>query len=168
MTERRAELVMAVALILASLGLMYKSADGLSIGWVRGSGPGSGAWPFWISAAMLLSSVATLVRAWRRITPPSKSDKPFMDSFTAKIVTTTVVALALLLVGTHFVGLYFSLFAFLFFYLRIVGRHSMSTSIILTLSVPVVVFIFFEYLLVIPLPKGFSEPLFYPIYDLMY
>jgi hypothetical protein len=168
MTVRRAELVMAVALILASLGLMYKSADGLSIGWVSGAGPGSGAWPFWISTAMLLSSVATLIRAWKGITPPSKSEEPFMDSFTAKIITTTVVALALLLIGTHFVGLYISLLAFLFFYLKIIGRHSLLTSTVLTVAVPVVVFVFFEYLLVIPLPKGISEPLFYPIYDLMY
>jgi hypothetical protein len=117
---------------------------------------------------MLLSSVATLFRAWRRMTPPSRSDEPFMDSFTAKIITTTVVALALLLIGTHFVGLYISLLAFLFFYLKIIGRHSLLTSTVLTVAVPVVVFVFFEYLLVIPLPKGISEPLFYPIYDLMY
>lgn len=168
MTVRRAEIAMAIALVLASLGLMYKSTDGLSIGWVRGAGPGSGAWPFWISAVMLLSSLATLYRAWRRRTPPSRSDEPFMDSFTVRIVTITVVALALLLLGTHFVGLYISLFAFLFFYLKVIGRHSMVTSIALTLAIPVVVFVFFEYLLVIPLPKGMSEPLFYPIYDLMY
>ena len=168
MTVRRAELVMAVAIIAASIALMYKSSDGLSIGWVRGAGPGSGAWPFWISTIMLLSAVATLVRAWMRMTPPSKSEELFMDSFTVRIVGITVLALAVLLVGTHFVGLYFSLIAFLFFYIKVVGRHSLSTSLVLMLAIPIVVFFFFEYLLVIPLPKGISEPLFYPIYDLMY
>ena len=168
MTVRRAELIAAFVIILASLGLMYKSTDGLAIGWVRGSGPGSGAWPFWLSTIMLLSSIATLVRAWRGVTPQSRSNELFMEGITVQIVGITVLALALLLLGTHYIGLYFSLFAFLFFYLKILGGHSFLTSIGLTIFIPVVVFIFFEYLLVIPLPKGISEPLFYPIYDLIY
>lgn len=168
MTVRTAELLMAVVLILVSATLMYKSTDGLSIGWVSGSGPGSGAWPFWLSTIMLLSSIATLIRAWKRITPPSQSDEPFMDRSTAQMIGITVLALTLLLLGTHFVGLYISLLGFLFFYLKVLGKHSLVTSIVLTLAIPIVVFVFFEILLIIPLPKGISEPLFYPIYDLIY
>ena len=40
MTVRAAELVMAVFLALVLHRLMYKSADGLKIGWIPGSGPG--------------------------------------------------------------------------------------------------------------------------------
>lgn len=168
MTVRRAEFVMAFVLILVSLTLMYKSTDGLSIGWVRGSGPGSGAWPFWLSTIMLLSCIAILVRAWRGVTPQSRSDDIFMDHFSVKLVGITVLALTLLLIGTHYIGLYFSLFGFLFFYLKVLGGHTYRSSIALTILIPVAVFVFFEYVLVIPLPKGMSEPLFYPIYDLMY
>lgn len=168
MTVRTAELLMAFVLILVSITLIYKSTDGLSIGWVRGSGPGSGAWPFWLSVIMLLSSIATLVRAWMRVTAPSRSDEPFMSRFTVKIIGITVLALTLLLLGTHYVGLYISLLGFLFFYLRVLGKHTLVTSIALTFAIPVAVFLFFEYLLIIPLPKGISEPLFYPIYDLIY
>ena len=32
----------------------------------------------------------------------------------------------------------------------------------------IVTFLFFEWLLKIPLPQGISEPLFYPVYDVMY
>lgn len=168
MTVRRAELVTAFVLILVSLTFMYKSTDGLAIGWVRGAGPGSGVWPFWLSTIMLLSCIATFVRAWRGRTPQSRSDDLFMDRITVQIVGITVLALFLLLLGTHYIGLYFSLFGFLFFYLKVLGRHSYATSIGLTIAIPVAVFLFFEYLLVIPLPKGISEPLFYPIYDLIY
>jgi len=168
MTVRRAEIIAAIVTVLISLALMYKSTQGLSIGWVRGSGPGSGAWPFWLSTVMLLSCVATLIRAWLRVTPQSRSEDTFMDWITVQIVGTTVLALFLLLLGTHYIGLYFSLFAFLFFYLKVLGGHGWLTSIGLTLLIPVVVFVFFEVLLVIPLPKGISEPLFYPIYDLVY
>jgi hypothetical protein len=168
MTVRNAEVTTSVVLILVSMVLMYKSADGLAIGWIPGEGPGSGAWPFGLSAIMLLSSVAIFIRAWLRVTPQSRSEETFMDRFTVKIVGITVLALSVLLLATHFVGLYIGLFAFLFFYLRILGKHSLTTSTVLTLAIPVVVFVFFEYLLIIPLPKGISEPLFYPIYDLMY
>ena len=32
----------------------------------------------------------------------------------------------------------------------------------------ILTFLFFEWLLKIPLPQGISEPLFYPVYDVMY
>jgi putative tricarboxylic transport membrane protein len=168
MTVRTAELVAGIALTIISILLMYKSTDGLSIGWVAGSGPGSGAWPFWLSFIMLLSCLSILVRWYMRATPQSRSDAVFIDADALRIVGTTVVALALLLLGTYYIGLYLSLFAFLFFYLRILGRHSWVTSIALTIVIPVFIFLFFEYVMTIPMPKGISEPLFYPIYDLIY
>lgn len=168
MTVRTAELVAGVVLALVSIGLMYKSTDGLSIWWVAGQGPGSGAWPFWLSVIMLLSCIAILVRWFRRATPQSRSEEIFMDAGAVRMIGVTVVALALLLLGTYYIGIYISLLAFLLFYLRVIGGHSWTTTIALMLAIPVVVFVFFEYLLIIPLPKGISEPLFYPIYDLMY
>lgn len=168
MTVRKAELLMAIFLALASVVLMWKSTDGLSIEWVPGKGPGSGAWPFWLSAIMLGSCVAVLVRWFRRTTAQSVSEDVFMEVATLKIVGITVLALIALLLGTHYVGIYISLVFFLFFYLFVLGRHSVLTSVVLMLGIPIFIFFFFEYLLVIPLPKGISEPLFYPIYDLIY
>ena len=168
MTVRTAELVAGIALTLVSILLMYKSTDRLSIWWVPGSGPGSGAWPFWLSVIMLLSCIAILIRWFMRATPQSRSDAVFIDAGTLRIVGITIAALFGLLLGTAYIGLYFSLLAFLFFYLRVLGRHSWSTSIVLTIGIPVFIFGFFEYLMTIPLPKGISEPLFYPIYDLIY
>lgn len=168
MTVRTAELLMAILMALISAALMWKSTDGLAIGWVRGEGPGSGAWPFWLSAIMLLSCIAVLVRWFMRTTPQSVSEESYMSVATVQIVGITVAALFLLLLGTYYIGLYISLIVFLFFYLFILGRHSLLTSAVLMLAIPVFIFFFFEYLLVIPLPKGISEPLFYPVYDLIY
>jgi len=159
---------MGIALALASLAFMYKSTDGLSIGWVAGSGPGAGAWPFWLSAVMFLSCVAIVIRTVMRITVQSRSDEIFMDREAVYLIGVTTVALAALLLGTYYIGIYISLMVFLMFFLRVLGGHTWTLSIVLTIAIPIVVFVFFEYLLVIPLPKGMSEPLFYPIYDLMY
>lgn len=167
MTVRTAELVMAIATALISIAFMWKSAE-LAIGWVPEKGPGSGFWPFWLSAGMLLASLATLVRWFRKITPESRSHEIYISRGALYVVGISAAAILFLLIATHFIGIYISLLAFLFFYLRIVGRHSWRVTLPLTIGVPVFIFCLFEWALKIPLPKAVSEPLFYPIYDLIY
>jgi hypothetical protein len=167
MTVRTAELVMAVAMALFSVALMVKSAE-LTIGWVPDRGPGAGAWPFWLSTGMLIVSLVTLYRWFRGITPESRSSEIFMSEGAVAVVGKSVAALLALLIGTHYIGIYFSLILFLVFFLRIMGRHSWLTTLAIALLTPVVVFALFEWALTIPLPKAISEPLFYPIYDLIY
>lgn len=167
MTVRTAELLMAIALSLVSIGFMVKSSE-LNIGWVRGLGPGAGAWPFWLSAGMLICSVWTLVRWYRGTTPESRSTDIFINAAGMRIVSPTLIALLGLLIGTHFIGIYFSIALFMIFFVRIMGRHTWVTTAALMIGAPVVLFMFFEWALKVPLPKGYSEPLFYPIYDLMY
>jgi len=167
MTVRTAELVVAIVTILISLAIMWKSTE-LSIGWVPRKGPGSGAWPFWLSTGMLLASIATLVRWFLRATPESRSDEIYISRTAAYVVGVSVGSLLFLLIATHFVGIYISLVFFLFGYLRFFGRHGWVTTMSLTIGVPVFIFCLFEWALTIPLPKAISEPLFYPIYDLIY
>lgn len=167
MTVRTAELVAAILLALASIGLMVKSAE-LNIGWVKGSGPGAGAWPFWLSAGMLASCVLIIIRWFLRITPESRSEEVFINGNALKIVGLTVGALIFLLGATHFIGMYFAIVFFLIFFLKVMGGHSWVTTGAITVGTPIVIFGFFEWALKQPLPKALSEPLFYPIYDLMY
>ncbi|PWJ19324.1 hypothetical protein SAMN05421539_104259 [Jannaschia seohaensis] len=67
-------------LALFSLYLMWKSAE-LPIGYIRGQGPGGGAWPFWLSAVMPGSCGVIALRWWRRESPPSRSEEPMLDSY---------------------------------------------------------------------------------------
>ena len=50
---RMAELVMAIVMAVFSLAIMVKATE-LPIGWIKGSGPGGGAFPFWLGAGMLV------------------------------------------------------------------------------------------------------------------
>lgn len=167
MTVRTAELLIAVALALLSLGFMVKSAE-LAIGWLPGRGPGAGAWPFWLSAGMLATCLITIVRWFLRATPESRSSELYMSRSAVSIVGAAVAALFALLIGTRYIGLYISLILFLIFFVRIMGRHSWVTTFGIALLTPVAIFSLFEWALRIPLPKALSEPLFYPIYDLIY
>ena len=167
MTTRSAELLMAIVMGLLSIGLMWKSTE-LEIGWIPDRGPGGGAWPFWLSAVMLVCCGVTILRWWLRQTPESRSDKEFMDKDTRRINYITVGSLVALVGLTHIIGIYFAIFFFMLFYIRFVGRHSWLLTGILSVVTPVFLFFFFEALLKILLPKGYSEPLFYPLYKIIF
>ena len=63
-----------------------------------------------------------------------------------------------------FIGAYIAVFLFLFWYLRVIGRHSVGLSVTIPVLTPILMFFFFEVTLKIMLPKGVSEPLFLPLY----
>lgn len=170
MTTRTAEFVMAVLMGLLSIYLMVESAK-LPIGWEEGRGPGGGAWPFWLSAGMLICCLITLVRWKGRKTPESRADSDeFMDSTTRQINFVTIGSLVVMLALTHVIGMYLAMILFLFFYIRFVGRHSWWLTTVLAIGTPIFMFFFFEALLKIGLPKGLSvfEPMYYPLYDFIY
>jgi putative tricarboxylic transport membrane protein len=162
---RRAELIMAVVLGLFSAYLMWESAK-LPIGWIPGEGPGGGAFPFWLSAGMLLSTVWILVRALRGLTPQSQSSEPYFDSQSAVLIGLVVGALVLMIGLIHWIGVYGAIPLFFVFYMKIIGRHSWLQTAAFAILAPIVTFFFFEILLHITLPKGATEPLFYPLYDI--
>lgn len=167
MTVRTAEIVFAVILAFCSIGLMIKSAE-LNIGWIDGKGPGSGAWPFWLSTGMLLCCLWTIVRWFRKTTPESVSLEPYISRETAVVVGISAFSILGLLVLTQWAGIYIALPVFLLFYLKIVGHHSWALTLTLVVCVPVFIFCLFEWALKIPLPKAFTEEMFYPVYDLIY
>ena len=164
---RVAELVMAIVLAIFSLAIMYKAYE-LPIGWVGGSGPGPGAFPFWLGAGMLVCCAAIAIRWVRRSSPPSRSEEPYFDRRSLQLFLIGAVPLAIMIGLFHVIGVYFALPLYLLFYLRVVGNHSWSLTAAISLATPVVTFLFFEIALKISLPKGFTEELFYPIYDLFY
>jgi hypothetical protein len=62
------------------------------------------------------------------------------------------------------ISTYLAAAIFLFFYTRMVGKHSWPIVLLVTVAVPVGIFLLFEKFLLIPLPKGYLEELFYFLY----
>lgn len=173
MTVRTAELLMTLFTMALSGYFMYEAAK-LPIGWVQGEGPGGGFWPFWLSTIMLITCVWTGANWVRRRTSVSRSrERYFAPGVLADV---GVVALALFVTIALFegigpvpgIGVYGALPLFLFFYLRILGRHSWTLTLAMVVLLPVITFLFFEIALKITLPKGISEPLFYPIFKFFF
>jgi hypothetical protein len=167
MTVRVAELAMAILMGVFSLYLMYKSAE-LPVGWIPDEGPGGGAWPFWLSVMMLLSCVGIIVNWVRRKGTIAVSEAPYIER--GVLIDVGLVALALIVTVGLFslIGVYGALPLFLLFYLRLLGNHSWKLSIFFAVVVPIITFFFFEIMLKITLPKGVTEPLFYPLYKIFY
>ncbi|WP_422367157.1 tripartite tricarboxylate transporter TctB family protein [Pelagibius sp.] len=162
---RRAELTTAILLAAFSIYLMWKSAE-LPIGWLPGEGPGGGAFPFWLAAIMLASCVWIVINWFRRSSPPSQSNQPFMDRDAVKRFALVGGGVTVMIGLIHILGVFGALPLFLIYYIRFLGRHSWTTTLAIALSAPVVVFFFFDVALRVIMPKGYLEPLFLPLYDI--
>ena len=166
-TVKKAEITVAVILALSSLALMIKSMEN-RITWNAEENMGAGFLPFYLSLGMLICCVLVIINFFLKRTPQSKDESPFIDPGAFKFVSVTLISLIVLVFAIGYLGIYFSLIFFLAFYLRYFSEKSVLFITLFSLITPVLTFLFFEWLLKIPLPQGISEPLFYPVYDFMY
>jgi len=169
---RRAELVTAIVLAILSIYMMWKSGQPAwggepwfaNVGYVKGEGPGSGWWPFWLSAAMLLCCVWIIINWVRRTSPPSQSEDEYLDAYGILMLLKVGGGVTAFIGLVHFIGMYGAMMVFLIYYIYFLGRHSLRTTLAIALGAPVVTFFFFDVAMRIVLPKGYLEPLFIPLY----
>ena len=159
-----ADRVIAIAIMALSAYFMWH-ATVLPIGWNgMTGGPGGGAFPFWLSLLMLLSAAGVLVRSLMQ----EPSSQHFFDSKMLKSVILVVVALFATIAMIPVLGAYVAIPAFIFWYIRIYGQHGWLLTACLVVATPVFLFFFFEVTLKILLPKGVTEPLFFPLYAMFF
>ncbi len=166
---RRAEIVTAAVLALLSIYMMWKSAE-LEVGYVRGEGPGGGAWPFWLSAIMLVCTGLIAINWMRQTSPPSQSEEPILDGHGRLMLVMVGGGIAAFIGLSHIISMYGAMFVFLVYYLRILGKHTWRLTLIISILTPAIFFYFFEALMRITLPKGmrFTDPLFNALGNLIY
>ena len=167
MTVRTAELLMAILMGVFSIYLMVKSTE-LEIGWIDEEGPGGGAWPFWLSAIMLISCLGILFNWFRKHGKIATSTRAYIEAHVLVDVAAVAISLIITVALFSFIGIYGALPLFLTFYLRFMGKHSWPLTATLAIAIPMVTFYFFEITLKIILPKGITEPLFIPLYKMFF
>ncbi|MBK0329663.1 tripartite tricarboxylate transporter TctB family protein [Rhodobacteraceae bacterium F11138] len=158
---RLAEIVTAGVLALMSIYLMFKSTE-LNIGYIPEEGPGGGFWPFWLSGIMLICTGLIAFNWYRRTSPPSQSTEVLLDGYGKRTLVLVGGGLLGFIALIDIISMYGAMVVFLIYYLRFLGRHSWKLTAILSISIPVVFFVFFEALMRITLPKGmkFTEPFY--------
>ncbi len=152
--------VMATALYFMSHAIM------LPIGWDGRSGPGGGAFPFWLSAIMFVAAGGILLRSLREGT--KGRTRRFFDPDMMGSVVGVTIAFVVTIAALPILGAYVAIPLFMVWYLRFFGQNSWTLTLILSLATPVVIFFFFEVSLKILMPKGVTEPLFFPLYAMFF
>jgi hypothetical protein len=158
---RRGEFFTAAILAVLSIYMMWKSTE-LKIGYIKGEGPGGGAWPFWLSAIILICTALIAYNAFRRTSPPSQSDEPVLDAEGRKMLLQVFGGIFGFVALVGIISMYGAMLVFLFYYLWFLGRHTLRLSLIISIATPVIFFFFFEALMRVTMPKGlgFTEPFY--------
>ena len=159
-----ADRVLAAWIMVLSVYFMWH-ASALPIGWNgMTGGPGGVAFPFWLSVIMFLCAWGIVLRSFKDSAPFAKDDTPFFDPDTLRSVVVVTLALTATVAALPFAGAYIAIPMFLLWYLKIYGKHGWVLTGALTICTPVFLFFFFEVTLKILLPKGWTEPWFFPLY----
>lgn len=166
---RLAEIVTAGVLALLSIYLMWKSTE-LNVGYITGEGPGGGAWPFWLSGIMLICTGMIAINWVRRTSPPAQSEEALLDGYGKRSLVLVGGGLLGFIGLIGIISMYGAMLVFLVYYLRFLGRHSWTLTAILSISLPVTFFLFFEAVMRITLPKGmqFTEPFYNYLNTIIY
>lgn len=165
MSIRQADLIGSFVLAIFSLYLMAESAK-LPIGYIAGEGIGGGAFPFWLSLGMLICCIWNIINWIARKSEISRSNNLYLNRQSFSRFAVNAGSLVIALATIPLIGMYGAVILLLLFQLRFVGKLSWVLSATLTIAAPIVMFFFFEVALTITLPKGKTETLFYPLYDI--
>ena len=165
-TLTKPETLIAAAMMAFAAYLMWH-ATALPIGWDGTRGPGGGAFPFWLSAIMFVAAAGIFLRSIIEGIRPEDL-KPFFEPGMLGPVLAVTLALGLTILLMPIIGAYLAIPLFMLWYLRFYGRNGWTVTMSLTLVTPVALFFFFEVALLILLPKGVTEPLFFPLYAMFF
>ena len=156
-TNRTMEIVVALALLLASAIVIYDSAR-LGFSWLENEGPASGYFPFYIALIMAGSSLVTLIRAI--LARDGAGSESFVSKTAFLRVLAVLIPAIIFVAAIQFLGLYIASAIFITAFMLTLGRESIIKSAIIGISVPLALFVLFEIWFLEPLPKGPVEHFF--------
>jgi hypothetical protein len=146
-----------VAAILMGVGtLVMVGSYKLGAGWSP-NGPESGYFPFYIGALILLSSTITLLIA---LFAKSPDRTPFVESEQFKRVLQVIVPSFIFAIAIDYIGIYVAGGLFIAFFMWWLGKYPLPKVVVVSVLVPLAVFLVFEMWFLVPLPKGPVEAYF--------
>lgn len=151
MTTRTADVVVAVILMATGL-LVASDAIRLGAGWGM-EGPKAGFFPLLMSILVLGGGVIIIRHA---VTGKSsvKGEKRFVPLGGLKPVLTVCIPAIGMVIATEIVGLYIAAMIYLVGYIRLVGRFHWRTVLLVSIPIPLIFYVVFEKIFLIPLPMG--------------
>ncbi len=148
---RKADIVVSVMFL--SLGIVM-IVDSVRLGFKWGmNGPESGFFPFYLATGLIICSLLVL----RNVSAEYKkggTGKRLMPEGALKPILWVVIPATVMIVITEFVGLHIAAGLYLAFYMRTVGKIGWATTLIVSILVPVSLYITFDKFFLVPLPQG--------------
>jgi putative tricarboxylic transport membrane protein len=145
--QRLVEIV--VALFIGALGVIAMIGSlQVGIGWGL-EGPKSGFFPFWIGAIIVLASAINVVRA---LAIPRA--RLFAEWSQLAQVRKVVIPMAIYVAAVPWLGIYVSSALLIAGFMRWLGRYGWLPTVILSVALPVLIYVTFENWFLVPLPKG--------------
>ncbi len=140
----------ALALVLIA-GILVREALRLPITWT-GTGPGAGFFPFWLAAGVAMCAAVILAKSLR-VANPGRS-QPLVPPGAWKPLSIAFLPMVAILAFIGYLGIYLGGALYLAGYMWFVGRHRWTQVVLVSLLVPLVLFLIFEKWFLLPMPKG--------------
>lgn len=148
---RKAEIF--IALLLLSIGILV-IVDSVRLGFKWGtSGPESGFFPFYLGVGQVICSLLVLINVIKKY-KQEKVGKRLMPEGALKPILWVLIPATVMIVITEFVGLHIAAAIYLAFYMRASEKVGWVTVILVSILVPVGLYIAFDKLFLVPLPQG--------------
>jgi hypothetical protein len=140
---------MGVALFVLALGAITMIGSlHVGIGW-GAEGPKSGFFPFWVGLIIVLASVRNFWRALE-VEPARLFAEWGQIAQVRKVVIPMVIYVALV----PFLGIYVSSALLIAGFMRWLGRYGWLMTIVISIALPILIYVTFEDWFLVPLPKG--------------
>lgn len=148
---RKAEIFMAFLLIVIGVITLVDSVR-LGFGWGM-SGPESGFFPFYLGVGTIICSLLVLLNLFKKYRKGGAGERLMPEGALTPILWVLIPATVMIVIS-EFVGLHIAAALYLGFYMRAVGKIGWVTTILVSLLVPISLYIAFDKLFLVPLPQG--------------
>ena len=148
---RKADIIVALGLMVVGLLALGDSVR-IGFGWGM-SGPEAGFFPFYMGLGIVISTIFILLKAVKILKKEGKGKPLVPAGGTAQILWVLLPAIGVILL-TELLGLHLATVLYLAFYMGVVGKIQWGKVALLSIMVPLVVFILFDKIFLIPLPEG--------------
>lgn len=144
------------SLITGGIGIAtIKGGLEMDIGWTS-SGPDAGYFPFRVGVIILCASIVNLVQ--KGILNPAEG--PYLSRKDLGAMSLFFFPLVLLAIASLWLGLYLAITLYLLIALAVIGRIKWRVAIAIALACTFFLYVIFEFIFHLPLPKGPLGPLF--------
>lgn len=149
---RRADIFVGLGLMAVGL-LVLGDAIRLGFGWGM-SGPEAGFFPFYMGLGIVICTFFIVLRGIK-IFKKEGAGKPLIVKGGLTQILWVLIPAAGMVLLSELIGLHLSTVLYLAFYMGVVGKMHWGKVILLSILVPLVVYIVFDKIFLIPLPEGF-------------